>query len=247
MGFDALAPALLASLRIAPALGFAPPFTLLRTPASVRIFIGVGLSLCILNAQPAQANLDLSEANLLPIALTELLAGISIALSLQLAFAAIQTAGRAIDFQVGFGLALLADPTLRTQTPLTGALLAYAGAAVFFATGGPTDFVRIWARSFERVPLGGFTHPDIGVLLEYISAVFVFAIALVGLALITLFLIDLAIAFLSRTLPQMNVLVLGFQVKTLAFLAIMPFVFAYSGAWFLRIVRLAIETAPRLV
>ena len=40
----------------------------------------------------------------------ELVIGLSIALGLQLVFAAILTVGRAIDIQAGFGLAPLADP-----------------------------------------------------------------------------------------------------------------------------------------
>jgi flagellar biosynthetic protein FliR len=52
---------------------------------------------------------------------------------------------------------------------------------------------------------------------------------------------------MSRTLPQMNVLVLGFQVKTLALLVTLPFVFAFSGSLFLRLMRLAIEVTPQLI
>jgi flagellar biosynthesis protein FliR len=55
------------------------------------------------------------------------------------------------------------------------------------------------------------------------------------------------IAFMSRTLPQMNMLVLGFQVKTIALLVTLPFVFAFSGSLFLRLVRLAIDATPDLI
>ncbi len=43
--------------------------------------------------------------------------------------------------------------------------------------------------------------------------VFLMAIGLAGIVLLVLFLLDLIVAFLSRTLPQMNVLLLGFQVR----------------------------------
>jgi flagellar biosynthesis protein FliR len=119
---------------------------------------------------------------------------------------------------------------------------------VFFATSGPSDLLAIWANSVERLPVGriGF-GADVSVLLEYITAVFAMAFGLAGLVLLVLFLVDLAIAFMSRTLPQMNVLVLGFQVKTITLLLTLPFVFAFSGALILRILRLAIETTPRLI
>ena len=239
---------LLVGLRIAPTFAFAPPFTLLRTPASVRVLLSLGLAIWIVLAYPAQTyEQPISGDRLFPAAISELLLGASMALSLQLAFAAMLTVGRAIDFQVGFGLAQLADPTLRTQMPLVGTLFSYAAGAVFFATSGPADLLAIWTQSIEHVPVGAYaTGADLSVLLSYISAVFVLAVGLAGIVLLTLFLIDLAIAFMSRTLPQMNVLVLGFQVKTIALLASLPFVFIFSSALFLRIVRLAIDTTFRL-
>jgi flagellar biosynthesis protein FliR len=240
--------ALLVSLRIAPTLAFAPPFTLLRVPVAVRLLLSLGLALWIVLANPAQTSEQhFSGAQLLPAFASELLFGIALALGLQLAFAAILMVGRAIDIQVGFALAQVADPTLRSQMPLVGTLFAYAAAAVFFATGGPADLLAIWSLSVDNVPIGAFAaQRDLSVLLEYISAVFVLAVGLAGLVLLILFLLDLTIAFLSRTLPQMNVLVLGFQVKTLALLITLPFVFAFSGALFLRIVRLAIDATARM-
>lgn len=237
---------LLISLRIGPALMFAPPFTYLRTPTFVRICLTFGLSAWLASAAPPQPNL--SENMLIPSAFSELLMGLTLTLCLQIAFAAILTAGRAIDFQVGFGLALLADPTLRTQMPLIGTLLVYAAGMVFFSTTGPADFLAIWSTSIERIPIGGFAiGSDVSPLLQFISSAFILAFGLVGLVLLTMFLIDIAIAFLSRTVPQMNVLMLGFQVKTLALLIVLPFVFTLSGSLFLRIVRLAIDTTPQLL
>ena len=244
---DQLLAILLVSFRVAPALAFAPPFTYLRTPAVVRMLLSLGLAAWIVVSSPEQTTLQVG-AHLVPAAISELFLGVALALCLQLAFGAILMAGRTIDFQVGFGLAVLADPTLRTQMPLIGTLFAYAAGMVFFSTTGPADFLAIWASSIERIPIGTYAAgAGLSPLLEYISAVFLMAFGLAGIVLLTLFLIDLAIAFMSRTLPQMNVLILGFQVKTIALLTTLPFVFALSGALFLRIVRLAIDSTSRLI
>ncbi len=245
---NALIATLLVSLRIGPALTFAPPFTYLRVPAAVRVVLCFALAAWLVEANPAQTTARTADNNLLISgAFSELLLGITLGLSLQIAFAAILMAGRAIDFQAGFGLAVLADPTLRTQMPLIGTLLAYGAGIVFFSTSGPADFLAIWTRSVEQIPLGAFVAPaGLGLLLQFISAAFILAFGLAGLVLLALFLADIAIAFMSRTLPQMNVLMLGFQVKTITLLVTLPFVFSVSGALFLRIVRLAIETTPQL-
>lgn len=240
---------LILSLRIAPTFAFAPPFTLVRTPVMVRLALSLGLSLWLVAANPqAASTVDWGIGALAGAAVAELLLGATLAISLQLAFAALLTAGRAIDIQVGFGLAQIADPTLRTHMPLVGTLFMYAAGAVFFAMNGPLDLIAIWSRSLEVIPLGGFTTVSgLGPLLDYIGFVFALAFGLAGVVFLVIFVIDIAIAFMSRTLPQMNVLLLGFQVKTIALLLTLPFVFAFSGALFLRLMRLAVDAAASLV
>jgi flagellar biosynthetic protein FliR len=241
--------ALLISLRIAPTFAFAPPFTLLRAPATIRLLLALSISLWIVLANPALTSERLAGSHaLIAMAWSELVLGMTQAIGLQLAFEAVLTSGRAVDIQVGFGLAQVADPTLRQQMPLVGMLFSYAAGAVFFTTGGPADLLAIWSHSVAAVPLGALAEAvKIDVLLSYISAVFLVGVAIAGLVLLVLFLVDIAIAFMSRTLPQMNVLVLGFQVKTLALLVTLPFVFAFSGSLFLRLVRLAIDVTPQLI
>lgn len=239
----------LIGLRIAPTLAFAPPFTLLRVPLLIRVILGLGLSAWLVASHPEETTARLIDSESIAMAFaSELVLGIALALSLQIAFAALMMAGRTIDIQAGFGLALLIDPTSRTQTPLTGMLFAYAAGAIFFTTNGPLELFAVWSSSVERMPLASaFASPDLAPLLTYISAVFFLALGLAGLLLLALFLIDMTVAFMSRTLPQMNVLLLGFQVKTLAVLALLPVTFALSGSLFLRLVRLAIDAAPRLI
>ena len=244
---DQIVASLLLSLRIAPTFAFAPPFTLIRTPATVRLLLSLGLAYWLVAANPESTALA-ERSSVAAAAVSELMLGLTFALALQLAFAALLTAGRALDIQVGFALAQVADPTLRTQMPLVGTLFVYAAGAIFFSTGATADVLAIWSRSLTAAPLGSFAGAfDLAALLEYIRAVFVLAVGLAGVVFMTLFLIDLAIAFMSRTLPQMNVLVLGFQVKTLALLVTLPFVFTYSGSLFLRLFRLALDAMPGVI
>lgn len=242
---DQIVATMLVSLRLAPTFAFAPPFTFLRTPASVRLALILGLGFWLNAVHPVA---PIAREALLDMMASELLLGMTLAISLQLAFAALLMAGRTIDVQVGFGLAQVADPTLRAQMPLVGTLFVYGAAAIFFATSGPNDLLVIWARSLEVLPLGAFTGiDDLSTLLSYLSTIFATALGVAGLVMLTIFLVDLGVAFLSRTLPQMNALVLGFQVKAIVLLVTLPFVFAFSGAAFLRIVRLAVNTAPQLI
>ncbi|MFS2319184.1 flagellar biosynthetic protein FliR [Maricaulis sp. D1M11] len=239
---------LVLSLRIGPVLAFAPPFTLMRIPSSVRVLLALALSGWLVATTEAATVFTGFGPRWVGVIAIELMMGILIALSLQMTFAAVSFAGKAIDIQAGFGLAGLADPTLRGQMPLVGGLFMYALAAVFFATGGVHELLGIWAISVERIPPGSLVFsPDLPVLVTFFSQTFVLALGLASVVFLTLFLLDLTIAFMSRTLPQMNVLLLGFQVKTLAVLLTLPVVFSVSGVTLLRLLRLAMETTPELL
>ena len=238
---DDLTNVLLASLRFAPVLAFAQPFTLLRVPAIVRVLLAFGIGLWIVGAVPESAGSIPRDGRLLSAGVTELFLGAMIAFGLQWAFAMVLMAGRVLDIQAGFGLALLADPTSRNQMPLVGTVFAYGTAAVFFLTGGGEELLGVVMESVRQVPIGSFAYSlNLQALMAFTSATFFLALALAGACLLTLFLIDMTVALMSRTLPQMNVLLIGFQVKTMALLVVLSLSIASSAGLFLKIVRLAL-------
>ncbi|HTN14536.1 MAG TPA: flagellar biosynthetic protein FliR [Sphingomonadaceae bacterium] len=240
---------LLVSLRIVPTLAFAPPFTLLRLPVPIRLLLALALAMALVAGNPEAALGALRQGqSLLSLASGELLVGVAISLALQIAFSAIQWAGGAADIQAGFGLATIADPTTQAQMPLAGTVFSYAAALIFFTSGGPYDLLALWSASLEALPVGhGVRSGDMAALGALLGSAFAIAMGLFALVMLVLFLLDLAIAFMSRTLPQMNMLLLGFQVKSLAMLVALPVALALSTSLSLRLLRLALESAPRLL
>lgn len=236
---------LLASLRLAPTIAFAPPFTMVRMPALARGCLTIALAA---GAVGLGGDNNVSwQGGLFTAAASELVLGLALALSLQLAFAMIAMVGRALDIQAGFGLAFLIDPTTKAQVPLIASLFGYAAAAIFFATNGPFDVLAALAASFEAQPLGAAGSADaIGQTLAFLGTVSVLALGVAGLASTVLLLIDLVIAMLARTLPQMNMLVLGFQVKAMVTLLLLPATLALSAGVIARILRLSVEAMTRI-
>jgi len=220
----------------------------MRVPATVRVLLGLSLAMWMVVSFPEQTQAQIEGKSFFELVMSEAGMGITLALSLQWAFAAIFMVGRALDIQAGFAMAMLIDPTTRAQIPLIGTVFAYGAGAVFFAIGGVGDLLAIFVESVIRVPLGSaslFTNP--APLIAFISAAFIAAVGLVGIVMLVLFMIDLTVAFLSRTLPQMNVLLIGFQVKTLAILAVTPIALSLSLAAYLRLLRGALQTTVGLL
>lgn len=240
---------LLLSLRISPVFALAPPFSLTRVPTLFRAFFGVAIGACVAAAYPeAAAVRDFSAGALMLTAARELMLGTVFVLAFQLMFGALYMAGRTIDIQAGYGLALLIDPSSQTQTPLVGTLFAYAAGAIFFAMDGHADLLRIIGASVEAIPLGSWTIPSsLGPLTAFISTVFLLSFGVAGGTILSLFMADLSIAALARTAPQMNALILGFQVKTLLLLTVLPITFGVAGAMLARMAAFTLESLPGLL
>lgn len=253
IGLDAITgwvlASLLLSLRIAPVFALAPPFSLTRTPPLFRALFGLALAACLVSARPETLDVaGLGAADLVFAAARELMLGAMVVLAFQLMFAALHMAGRVIDIQAGFGLSLVLDPATRGQAPLVGTLFAYAAGAVFFGMNGHIELLRILGASLDAIPLGApSTLPTLGRLSAFIGAVFSIGLGVGGGTILCLFLADAAIALLSRTTPQLNVLVLGFQVKVLMLFLILPGAFGLAGALFVRLTRVTLEAIPGLL
>lgn len=241
--------ALVLGLRIMPVFAFAPPFTLIRIPRLFRVLLGLGLSACLLSARPQTALLSASHLGaLLTAAGHELGVGLMVILAFQLAFGALYLAGRTIDIQAGYGLAVLIDPTTRTQTPLVGTFFAYAAGAMFFALDGHIELLKLLGASLDAIPLGSWAMPhSIERVTAFMALVFLSAFGVAGAAILALFLIDMAIALLSRTVPQMNVLVFGIQVKVIVLLLVLPASFGIGGALLTRMMVTTLQAIPRML
>jgi flagellar biosynthetic protein FliR len=83
-------------------------------------------------------------------------------------------------------------------------------------------------------------------LTTFMSVTLAGAFGIAASAILVLFLIDSCIAMLSRTVPQMNVLILGFQVKTIALLLVLPACFSLDGVLFIRLMATTLQAVPRL-
>lgn len=238
---------ILASLRVVPAIGFAQPFTSVRTPGTVRALLALALGAWLAAGSPPEVRLNASPGLLASAAATELLIGIALALALHAAFAALLVVGRLMDIQAGFGLAALVDPTTRAQLPLAGTVFLYAAGALFFAGDGPTNLLALLSASMTAMPIGSPVLLNPVALAALLSTCFTIACGIGGSIILALFLTDLAIAFMSRTLPQMNVMLLGFQVKAILLLLLMPVSLSLSASVILRLLNAAFQFAPELV
>lgn len=233
---------LLLSLRVGPLIVLAPPFARLRIPVRVRICLALALAGAF--ATPITAALRNDHAALAESAISELAQGFALAFPFQAAFAALSFAGRALDVQAGFGLAMVIDPGSRERAPLFGTLFTLGAGMIFFASGAHLELLRLVAASIDRMPPGTariVASPQ--AFIGNFAALMGIGIGAIAATMLALFLIDLSIAFLSRTLPQMNALMLGLQIKAIAALVVTALSIGLLAPVTLRLLRTALEFA----
>lgn len=223
----------LVSLRLGALFVLAPGLGAIRAPGPFRVFLVVALAAALVplvqTPAPAQAIAG-SPGALLASALNELVVGGLLAFGLFAAFGAFMVAGRAIDVQIGFGVASLLDPVSRTHGPLLGTALNLAGVAVFLAADGHHLLLRGLALSFERVPPGGALPGfDLGALAAQFGVAFSLGLAMAAPVLALLLLIDLGLSVMSRTMPQWNVFFVSMPAKIFAGLTVLALSIPHMG------------------
>jgi len=162
--------------------------------------------------------------------LKQVLVGVVIGYSVYMIFAAIQLAGQIIDLQMGFGIVNVIDPMSNMQVSIIGQFQFILGILIFMSIDGHHMMIKAVVDSFNFVPLQGVgvTATTGEKLSDLFMNMFMIAFKIAGPATIALFLTNLTLGLISRTIPQMNVFMVGLPlnivVGLLAVLISMPII-----------------------
>jgi flagellar biosynthetic protein FliR len=217
---------LLLFIRLSASLLLTPLFSITQIPIHIRILFVFSMAVVMvagLHLAPTSAPHGFPE--FLEAALYELFIGALMAFGLFSAFGVFLLGGRILDFQMGFGVASLIDPATRTQAPLIGTILNITAVMTFFMLNGHHILFRGIAYSLEEIPLGsGLSAFKIDVVISQFGRMFVFGLMIVAPAVMSLFLVDVGLAIIARTMPQVNIFIVGLPLKI--FVGSMVFVFS---------------------
>ncbi len=141
----------------------------------------------------------------------ELLIGFSIGLGATLIFTGIQLAGQIVDIQMGLGMVNIIDPTTNIQISAMGQYYFMVATLVFLAVDGHHVLLRSVVDSFNIVPLGqAHFSTALGTeMMNLFSQVFFIAFRVGAPVIGALFITNMALGIVARTVPQMNVFIVG--------------------------------------
>lgn len=158
------------------------------------------------------------EPGLLPLVMLgvkEFMFGLIIGFLFQLIFLGVQFGGGVLGYQIGYALVNVIDPSTSESVPIIGQLKLIISTLIFFIIDGHHVILQALFESYKVVPLGhvAFNPLAMDAVMHATAAVFVVGIKIAAPVLVTLFITDVCLGIVARTMPQMNILIVGFQVK----------------------------------
>ncbi len=161
----------------------------------------------------------------------EVLVGLAIGLVAYMIISAIQIAGAFIDFQMGFAIANVVDPQTGAQSPLVGQYLYTFALLLLLAVNGHHLLLDGVFYSYQFIPLEQMWLPlgnenVIEFVMKVFNHMFVIAFQMSIPVVGSLFLVDLALGIVAKTVPQLNVFVVGLPLKILVSFIVLILVMA---------------------
>lgn len=228
-----IATVMLLSIRVAAAIAMTAVLGPSQIPGSVRVLLAVMLGVLVASAPGVPIIPIVSLGQLIGAAAGELLIGAALAGGFLIAYAATQVAGRILDTQTGFGVAGVLDPATGGVAPITGTLFGMTAICLFLSMDGHHVLIRALAASAQTFPPGGTGAAiDWGTTLLQGGVMFTYGLALAAPVMCALLLADLAMSVFARSLPQLNVFVMGFPLKIMMALGGLAVSIRFSGTVF---------------
>jgi len=201
----------------------APLFSAAVVPRRVRAAMVLVLTVMIFPMVVARPDaLDASFSNVVVGGATELMIGAAVGLSLTLVLMGAQVAGELVSQQAGMSLGAVINPLLGAQVTVLTQVYAMVVTFFFLLAGGHRAMMAALLDTFRVIPVLSYAPGDsiVVLLLETLMSAFILGVRLAGPMVIALFITETALALLSRTMPQLNILSVGFTVRSLIALAV---------------------------
>ncbi|NOX59737.1 MAG: flagellar biosynthetic protein FliR [Planctomycetes bacterium] len=220
--------------RISGLMIVAPVFGSQAVPVRIRVALAAAVALSVFPVVAPNLPTDLTIASGLAGVFGELVIGLVLGLATNIVFTGFQLAGMVIGQQAGLGLGQVFNPALNSNTTIVGQLFFIVALTAFVLMGGHRELMRALLDTFSTIPVMSYrTQPNIlNLMIELLTMSMTTGLRLVAPVLMSLFIATIVLGFLSRTMPQLNILSVGFVVRILIALAMAGFALTAADGLF---------------
>lgn len=196
----------------------APIFSSSVLSAQVRMILTLIVSFLMLSIVVPIPVADAADPNILWIILTafkEVMIGVTIGAMTSLLFSALQLGGYLVDYQMGFSMVNVMDPSSNASISFTGQVYNIMATLIYLSLNGHHIFLRAVAQSFDYLPLANFEFKIDGLMFVLLTftKVFIVAMQITAPIFIALMVTNAVMGVMARLVPQINLMVVGFPIK----------------------------------
>ena len=201
-----------------------PIFSRRNVPNILKIGFAFFITLIVYNL----LNLDIviyDDLRMVGLIIQEFAIGLILGFIAYAFFTSLYVAGQIIDVQIGFGMVNVLDPQHNVQLPITGNFYYILAVLIFLLVNGHHTIITALVDSFQLIPIGEFTINVFVVnqMIDIFGQVFIIGIKIAIPIVATMFLANVLLGILARTVPQMNVFVVGMPFKIIVGLLVLIF------------------------
>ncbi len=180
-----------------------------------RFKVGLIFFLSIILTSTLQISVSDLEIPMIVLIFKELLVGSIIGFISYIFFSSFYVMGQIVDMNIGFGMINVVDPQNRIQVPLMGNFYYILAFLLLLTIDGHHTIINSIVDSYEFIPIGAFkiTENIAYFIINLISKMFILGFRLSMPVFFTMFLLDILLGILVRTIPQMNIFVVGLPLK----------------------------------
>jgi len=228
----ALFPFACAFLRVLGLFITAPIFGAKFVPSQVKVALSLATAFFIVGAIPA-GDAPATLFAWLGAALGEILFGLFMGACASMLLAAVEVAGHIEDMEIGFSMANVIDPAFGSSAALVGTFKYLLISVLFMALDGHHLFLWGISESFRLLPAGTAFVPAAWaeIAVGTVGKMMLIAIVLSCPIWISILITDAALGVLARSVPQLNVFVVGMPVKVLVGFTVLSASIGFYGAF----------------
>lgn len=186
------------------------------TPVILKVALAMIIALGLTSSMDYTKVLEISSNYMLVLAIVnEIAIGLILGFIVNLMFNVIQMAGAIMDTQVGLSMMEMLNPSTNTSSTMLGSLSYYIGTVIFFIIDGHHVLIKALQESFNVISVGGSIafENSFYIILEAFSKIFIIGIRIALPIILIGIITDLTMALVSRTVPTINVMLLGMPVR----------------------------------
>lgn len=208
----------------------APLFSLRTVPMRVKAGLSIFLAIILFYTVPLSPTEYTGVIGFAILVITEAIAGALMGLFSNIAYHILAFAGQIIDMEIGFSMINQLDPVTRIQSTITANLYGYLILLMMVITNLHHYFIRAVVDSYQVIGLGKAVFPPnmYRLMLRFVIDYFIIAMRIVLPIFAAILVVNTILGILAKVAPQMNMFVIGLQLKILVGLIVLYLIIGHA-------------------